>query len=426
MKRIKLSKQILSISMMLLFLSMVTYVPPSVYAAEKASANANQIVVFEDPVLEKNVRMSLNKLEGKLTALDLSKITKLSTGFRITSLKGLEYAINLTEVTISCSNLKDMSPISSLKKIKSLTMNYCEIQDLTPIADLTNLEYLSLEGNFISDLTPLKNLSLLEMLILKNNNISDLSPIHSLPSLKILFVDDNFIESLEGNWNQSNLYGLYLNGNLVKDLSPVTASDSLKSLSFAYTQVTDLSSIQAMSLEAIQFDHTDVSDLTVLENMSSLKYIYLYKNPLTEESRAFLERFKERPETEVYESRYSGTLAIPKVFIDGKVHMFNTLHPVIYQDSTMLPLREVFQLFGADIKWDGKARTVTATNGDNKIVLTINSKTAQINNREVSLVAEPIIQQGRTLVPFRFVAEAFGYDVKWNDKNRWVMINTSK
>jgi hypothetical protein len=42
----------------------------------------------------------------------------------------------------------------------------------------------------------------------------------------------------------------------------------------------------------------------------------------------------------------------------------------------------------------------------------------------VNLVAEPIIQNDHTMIPFRFVAEAFGFKVQWDEKNRWVLINT--
>jgi hypothetical protein len=81
-------------------------------------------------------------------------------------------------------------------------------------------------------------------------------------------------------------------------------------------------------------------------------------------------------------------------------------------------------LFGATVEWNAAKRTVTATKGSTQIVLTINSKTAQINQHDVALLSPPIILRSHTLIPFRFVAEAFGYDVEWNDKYHRVNIKT--
>jgi Leucine-rich repeat (LRR) protein len=417
-------KRLQGMSITIFFLIMVIYLTPSVHAVDNVlEADPTHIVTFEDPFIEKKVRTALNKPKGGLTALDLSKLTSITASDYVTSLKGLEYATNLEDIYIIYSKLSDLTPISNLKKLKSITIIFCQVQDLAPISGLTSLEILSLEGNFVSDLTPLKNLSSLKMLYLTNNNISDITPLHSLNNLERLNVDDNFVENLEGVWNLPKLFGLNLNGNLIKDLTPITAIHALKDLSFAYTQVTNMSPLQSLGLNSIHFDHTDISDITTLQNIPSLKFIYLYKNPLSEQSKSFLETFKKQTGTAVYDDRYTSAFAISKVFIDGKVHTFNT-HPLIYRDSTMLPLRELFELFGADVQWDGATGTVTATHDSTQIVLTINSKKAQINHRDVTLLAEPILLKDHTLIPFRFVAEAFGYDVEWNDKNRWVMIKT--
>ncbi|MDF2651684.1 MAG: hypothetical protein K0Q73_7489, partial [Paenibacillus sp.] len=324
-------------------------------------------------------------------------------------------------IYINNSFVSDLSPLSNLKKLKEIRILYSQVQDITPLEALTNLESLYLDGNFVSDLTPLKNLSNLKILYLANNNISDLAPLHALNSLELLNLEDNFIENLEGVWDLPKLFRLNLNGNLINDLTPITSISSLKSLSINYTQVTDISPLQTLGLTAIEFDNTAISDITSLQNIPSLKYIYTYQNPLSEQSKSFLEMFKKQADTAVYDHRFTSGFAIPKVFIDGQVRKFNT-HPLIYRDSTMLPLRELFELFGADVRWDEATRSVTATHGNTQIVLTINSKIAQINNQDVELQAEPIIVKEHTMIPSRFVAEAFGYDVDWNDKNRWVMI----
>lgn len=61
--------------------------------------------------------------------------------------------------------------------------------------------------------------------------------------------------------------------------------------------------------------------------------------------------------------------------------------------------------------------------GDNmKIKLQIGNKLAYINDNEILLDTEPLIHNNRTLVPIRFIAEAFGCDVEWDNKERQVII----
>lgn len=57
-----------------------------------------------------------------------------------------------------------------------------------------------------------------------------------------------------------------------------------------------------------------------------------------------------------------------------------------------------------------------------EIKLRINNKLAYVNGQEVLLDTEPIIHCNRTMVPLRFIAETFGCQVEWNEKEREVTI----
>lgn len=61
--------------------------------------------------------------------------------------------------------------------------------------------------------------------------------------------------------------------------------------------------------------------------------------------------------------------------------------------------------------------------GDNgEIVLTIESNIAYVDGKEILLDTPPVINNNRTLVPIRFVAENLGYKVEWNEEKRQVII----
>ena len=85
-----------------------------------------------------------------------------------------------------------------------------------------------------------------------------------------------------------------------------------------------------------------------------------------------------------------------------------------YVDSnwrTMVPFRVLGETFGAEVNWDQDAQTVTYTLGDTELVMTIGSETYTLNGEEQTMDTAPVIQDSRTMVPVRFVAEDLGYTV---------------
>ncbi len=105
--------------------------------------------------------------------------------------------------------------------------------------------------------------------------------------------------------------------------------------------------------------------------------------------------------------------AAPHVVLDGNNLTFE-VPPAIENGRTMVPLRAIFEAPGASVQWDDASRTVTATKSLTVITLTIGSENAYKNGEAVSLDAPGMIVEGRTLVPLRFVSEAFGVQVGWN------------
>ncbi len=112
------------------------------------------------------------------------------------------------------------------------------------------------------------------------------------------------------------------------------------------------------------------------------------------------------------------------VYIDGKKVEF-TNEPIIINGRTMVPLREIFEALGANVTWDGKKQIVGATRGSASVSMTIGSATMNVSGKpSVKLDAAPVIKNSRTFIPLRAVSEAFGLQVGWYDPNRVVTITT--
>lgn len=109
----------------------------------------------------------------------------------------------------------------------------------------------------------------------------------------------------------------------------------------------------------------------------------------------------------------------PTVWLDGEPMTFEVA-PVIENDRTMVPYRAIFEKLGYQVGWDADTRSVTAVKGSTTIKLTIGSKTVTVNGGTVTSDTAPVIRQDRTLVPLRLVSEYSGCDVLWDKNTRTV------
>lgn len=89
---------------------------------------------------------------------------------------------------------------------------------------------------------------------------------------------------------------------------------------------------------------------------------------------------------------------------------------------TLVPVRYLGDALSAQTDWDGNIRTVTVTKGSMTISMVIGSKTLNVNGQTLTMDQAPVISNGRTYLPARWVAEALGNTVSWNASSRIVTI----
>jgi phosphate transport system substrate-binding protein len=96
--------------------------------------------------------------------------------------------------------------------------------------------------------------------------------------------------------------------------------------------------------------------------------------------------------------------------------------PFITSGRTMLPIRFVAEAMGAGVSYTTKANgsvsQVSLGLPDSPttlkaVTLSLTSTTATVDGQAVTLDATPIIRQGRTFLPIRFIAEQLGAKVTW-------------
>ena len=116
--------------------------------------------------------------------------------------------------------------------------------------------------------------------------------------------------------------------------------------------------------------------------------------------------------------------AVPKVEINGTTLSFD-VPPVIDNGRILVPLRTVFEAMGAKVSWDSATVTVTAVKGSTAVILQIGSLVPTINGNIKPIDVAGKIVDGRTLAPLRFVCEAFGGTVDWEEGTQMAIVKIS-
>ncbi len=109
------------------------------------------------------------------------------------------------------------------------------------------------------------------------------------------------------------------------------------------------------------------------------------------------------------------------VMVDGKFVEFD-VPPTIIDGRTLVPVRGIFEALGATVEWDQATKTASSTLGKDSVSLTLGSNIMKKNNEDITLDVPATIIDGRTLVPARAIAEAYGCTVNWVNYTREVHV----
>lgn len=104
--------------------------------------------------------------------------------------------------------------------------------------------------------------------------------------------------------------------------------------------------------------------------------------------------------------------------------------PVIVAGRTLVPIRAVIEAFDGSVAWDATSRKVTVTLGKDSLSLWIDKPQASLNGIALPIDAAnpavvPVITNGRTMLPLRFVAESLGIDVQYDATSKMITLTYS-
>jgi Leucine-rich repeat (LRR) protein len=266
-------------------------------AADRGTGKSqqNQVIDFEDPVLERLLQEKLKKEE--IRASDLADYRRIHIaadefvfltkpgedsesvahymlddefefegkryhGFgTMTTLADLKHFAALEEINVTLQPKIDYStiPASVAKKVTIMRINQSKLTSIDFVSDFPQLGELDIDGNDVSDLGPLAGKSSLISLRFRWNQVEDLSPLS----------------------DQKKLRTIQANSNKVSDLSPLAELPKLEEIGFYDNKIVDVSPLQGMStLTNIELSNNRISDVSPLKDFTSIEELRLVGNPI--------------------------------------------------------------------------------------------------------------------------------------------------
>jgi hypothetical protein len=114
-----------------------------------------------------------------------------------------------------------------------------------------------------------------------------------------------------------------------------------------------------------------------------------------------------------------------QVNMDGQALTFPDTQPsLMYSDNVMVPVRPVLENMGGEVHWDASTKTVTANVKGKEIEFKIYEPVATVDGKYLDLQNAPVMVEGRTLIPMRFLVDAFGAQVNWSETDKMLSIDT--
>lgn len=115
-----------------------------------------------------------------------------------------------------------------------------------------------------------------------------------------------------------------------------------------------------------------------------------------------------------------GSTAV-NVYVNNEKVEFD-VNPVIENGRTMVPLRGVFEKLGAAVDWNKNISEVVIKDSYNEIEMILGKSKVMVNGEIKTIDVPTKMINSRTFAPLRFISENLGHTVKWDQSTNSVYI----
>ena len=114
------------------------------------------------------------------------------------------------------------------------------------------------------------------------------------------------------------------------------------------------------------------------------------------------------------------------ICLDGDTYYPTDLSVQVQNGRTMVPIRDLAEKLGADVEWVQESQQIVMTRAGSTVTMTLGETAADVDGTAVEMDAAPYAVEGRTLIPARYVAEFFGQKVTWDQEKQLVVVEEDK
>lgn len=109
------------------------------------------------------------------------------------------------------------------------------------------------------------------------------------------------------------------------------------------------------------------------------------------------------------------------VLINGEKLQLD-MPPVIENDRTLVPFRNIFETLGYEVQWIDEFKGIIAEKENVSMIMNIDNNEMYVNDEYVYSDTAPRLIDSTTYVPVRLISEYSGYDVLWSEKEQAVLL----
>ncbi|CAM3985833.1 GDSL-type esterase/lipase family protein [Paenibacillus alkaliterrae] len=115
------------------------------------------------------------------------------------------------------------------------------------------------------------------------------------------------------------------------------------------------------------------------------------------------------------------------VVINGK-ELISSYKPVLLENRTFVPLREITEALGATVDWNSAAQTATIVQDGRTVDITIGAAAISVNGVKTKLNAQPAFlhrvgKESKTYLPLAALSEGLAFQVVYRDTLKTAFIN---
>ncbi|UMZ74955.1 copper amine oxidase N-terminal domain-containing protein [Natranaerofaba carboxydovora] len=181
----------------------------------------------------------------------------------------------------------------------------------------------------------------------------------------------------------------------------------------------DINDIDLDKIDFSKFENIELEKFEELEGLAELEELLKEEN--LDEIFKLIEDILDESDIDLGELKDKGLEE--RIFVRGEQLEFGDVLPVIRDGRVLLPLRATSEALGAKVDWDGENRVVTVERDDILIELEIGNNVVIVNGEEREIDVPASIENGRTLVPLRFVSEILGDKVDYDEETGEINID---